>query len=39
VDIKNKKGNKGRLSIDYYSLDDIEQILERLGYKNGEEDF
>lgn len=32
VRIKNKKGNKGKIEIDYYSIEDLERILELLNH-------
>jgi ParB family chromosome partitioning protein len=33
VKIKNKKGNKGKIEIEYYSVEDLERIIELLNYK------
>ena len=37
VNIKaNKRGQKGRIIIDYYSIDEFERLTERMGLKNAE---
>jgi ParB family chromosome partitioning protein len=33
VKIKNKKGNKGKIEIEYYSVEDLERIIELLNHK------
>ena len=33
VQIKNKKGNKGKIEIEYYSLDDLERLIDLLNHK------
>ena len=39
VNIKaNKRGQKGRIIIDYYSIDEFERLTERMGLKNAEVD-
>jgi ParB family chromosome partitioning protein len=34
VKIKNKKGNKGKIEIEYYSVEDLERIIELLNHKS-----